>query len=60
MEIANNTNVLPGHRCQVLCGHRQQSSSEQFRENEAPKSNVGICQTQGQGITVGKGYCEGG
>src|SRR5438552_10939472 len=60
MEIADHSNILSGHRHQVLCRHRQQSSLEQFRQNEPPKSNVGIGQTQGQRIAIGKGYCEGG
>ena len=60
MEIADHSNILSGHRHQVLCRHRQQSSLEQFRQNEPPKSNVGIGQTQGQRIAIGKGHCQGG
>ena len=60
VEVASDTNVLSESRCQVLCRHRQQSSLEQFRQNEPPKSNAGIGQTQGQRIAIGKGYCEGG
>src|SRR5947207_15136692 len=60
MEVADDTNILSGHRCQVLYCDRQQILSDQFRENEPLESNVGISQTQGQGITFGKEYCEGG
>ena len=56
MEIVNNTNILSEHGCQVFCRHSRQFSSKQLRQNESPKSNVGINQTQGQRITIEKKY----